>query len=59
MDKQPVTLLRQVRRKIRLKHYSIRMEAAFAGWIERFILFFSRWTRLNADSHADGFEGEL
>ena len=39
MDKQPVRLLDRVRQKIRLKHYSIRTEEAYVGWIRRFILF--------------------
>jgi len=32
-------LLDQVRGKIRLKHYSIRTEDAYLGWIKRFVLF--------------------
>ena len=32
-------LLDLVRQKIRLKHYSIRTEQAYADWIRRFILF--------------------
>ena len=32
-------LLEQVRNKIRFKHYSIRTEEAYIGWIKRFILF--------------------
>lgn len=32
-------LLEQVRQKIRLKHYSIRTEQSYVGWIRRFILF--------------------
>jgi integron integrase len=35
-------LLDQVRGKIRLKHYSIRTEQAYADWIKRFILFFGK-----------------
>ena len=35
-------LLDQVRGKIRLKHYSIRTEQAYADWIRRFILFFDK-----------------
>ena len=34
-----VKLLDQVRRSIRLHHYSIRTERAYVGWIRRFILF--------------------
>ncbi len=38
----PVKLLDQVRAKIRLKHYSIRTEQAYADWIKRFILYFDK-----------------
>lgn len=34
-----VRLLDAVRNRCRLKHYSIRTEKAYAGWIRRFILF--------------------
>lgn len=36
---QPIKLLDLVRQKIRMKHYSIRTEEAYVGWIKRFILF--------------------
>ncbi|HEX6834448.1 MAG TPA: integron integrase [Rudaea sp.] len=32
------SLIDEVRRKIRLKHYSLRTEQAYVGWIRRFIL---------------------
>jgi integron integrase len=35
----PPKLLEQVRARLRLKHYSLRTEAAYLGWIRRFILF--------------------
>lgn len=35
-------LLDQVRNEIRLRHYSIRTEQAYLGWIKRFILFHSK-----------------
>jgi len=38
-DRQPPRLLDQVRHKVRVKHYSIRTEDAYVGWIRRFILF--------------------
>ena len=38
----PPKLLDQVRGKIRLKHYSIRTEQAYADWIKRFILYFGK-----------------
>lgn len=39
MQKQKVKLLDQVRRKIRIKNYSIRTEKAYISWIKRFIIF--------------------
>ncbi len=36
---QPPKLLDQVRDKLRVKHYSIRTEQAYSGWIKRFIYF--------------------
>lgn len=40
MDPSPtLPLLTQVRARIRLKHYSIRTEQAYADWIRRFVLF--------------------
>ena len=35
----PPKLLDQVRNKLRVKHYSIRTEQAYSGWIKRFIYF--------------------
>lgn len=35
----PVRLLDQVREKLRAKHYSLRTEHAYVGWIRRFIRF--------------------
>ncbi len=39
---EPPRLLDQVRGKIRLKHYSIRTEQAYADWIKRYILHFDK-----------------
>jgi hypothetical protein len=39
MNRQPKKLLDQVRDAIRVKHYSIRTEEAYVGWIRRYILF--------------------
>ena len=38
-EKRPKKLLDQVRDATRLKHYSIRTEQAYVGWIKRYILF--------------------
>jgi Phage integrase, N-terminal SAM-like domain len=35
-------LLDQVRTEIRKKHYSIRAERVYCGWIKQFILFTTR-----------------
>jgi hypothetical protein len=35
----PPRLLDQVRDKLRVKHYSIRTEESYLGWIKRFIFF--------------------
>lgn len=35
-------LLDQVRNKIRVKHYSIRTETAYIGWIKRYIYFHNK-----------------
>ncbi|SBV37689.1 Integrase/recombinase [uncultured Stenotrophomonas sp.] len=37
-EAQPPRLLDQVREQIRLRHYSVRTEQAYVGWIRRFIL---------------------
>ena len=38
-DASPPKLLEQVRAAIRTRHYSRRTEAAYVGWIRRFIVF--------------------
>ena len=35
----PPKLLDQVRDKLRVKHYSIRTEQSYTGWIKRYIYF--------------------
>ena len=42
MAAQPSKLLDRVRRRIRLKGYSIRTERAYASWIKRYILFHNK-----------------
>lgn len=41
-EKQAPKLLDQVRDRIRLKHYSIRTEETYLGWIRRFIFFHNK-----------------
>jgi hypothetical protein len=38
-EQRPKKLLDQVRDAIHLKHYSIRTEQAYIGWIKRYIFF--------------------
>lgn len=42
MEASKPRLLDQVRNTIRLKHYSIRTEHSYVGWIRRFILFHAK-----------------
>jgi integron integrase len=42
MEKRPRKLLDRVRDAIRLKHYSIRTEEAYVGWIKRYIFFHNK-----------------
>lgn len=39
VSSKPTKLLDQVRGKIRVKHYSLRTEQAYADWVKRFILY--------------------
>jgi len=39
---QKKKLLDQVRDKMRFKHYSIKTEESYAGWIKRYILFHNK-----------------
>jgi len=39
MSDKPPRLLDQVRQALRLKHYALRTEEAYVGWVRRFILF--------------------
>jgi len=39
---KPKKLLEQARELIRLKHYSIRTEEAYLGWMKRFILYHNK-----------------
>lgn len=40
-EKQAPKLLDQVRDHIRVKHYSLRTEDAYVGWIKRFVFSFT------------------
>lgn len=53
---QPVRLLDQVRNKIRFRHYSIRTEHTYIGWIRRFIIFNDKRHPRNLDKrHLENF----
>lgn len=39
MDNHPPKLLDRVRALMRQRHYALRTEKAYLGWIKRFILF--------------------
>ncbi len=49
-DVRPPRLMDQVRARMRVKHYSVRTERAYAGWIRRFIL-------ANGRRHPSGLGG--
>jgi integrase len=56
MDAAKPKLLDAVRDKIRLKHYSIRTETAYADWIRRFIRFHDRQHPANLEAaHVTAF----
>lgn len=53
---KPPRLLDQVRDQIRVRHYSIRTETAYIGWIRRFIVYHSkRHPRELGESHVEAF----
>ena len=39
---KPPRLLDELRRQIRLRHYSYRTEQAYVGWVRRYILFHNK-----------------
>jgi site-specific recombinase XerD len=41
-DRPPKKLLDQLRDHIRIRHYSLRTEEAYVGWVRRFILFHNK-----------------
>ena len=42
---RPPRLLEQIRRKIRVKHYSIRTEEAYVDWARRFLVWHEKKRR--------------
>ncbi len=42
MQPRKKKLLDQVRDKIRLKHYSLKTERSYIGWIKRYIVFHNK-----------------
>ena len=62
MDQPPSSspFLEEVRRAIRVRHYSIRTEEAYVGWIKRFILFHGkRHPRDMGEAEVAGFLSHL
>jgi integron integrase len=56
----PPRLLDQVRERIRVKHYSLRTEQAYVGWIKRYILFHDkRHPREMGKREVEAFLGAL
>ena len=41
LDKTERPLIRQLRRELRLKHYALRTETAYVGWVNRFLARFN------------------
>jgi Phage integrase, N-terminal SAM-like domain len=44
-------VLDRLRAAIRARHYSLRTEEAYVGWVRRFILFHKRRQRTKGSSH--------
>ena len=42
MDSSQPRLLDQVRHAVRRKHYALRTEEAYVGWIKRYMLFYNK-----------------
>lgn len=56
----PPKLLDRVRSEIRTRHYSLRTEQAYVGWIKRFILFHGkRHPREMSAPEIEGFLSDL
>jgi len=54
----PRRLLEQLSDRIRVKHYSLRTEQAYTGWIKRYILFHDkRHPREMGDDRGGGQKG--
>src|SRR5436309_2606662 len=43
---QPPRLLDQVRQRLRLKHYSLKTEQSYCGWIRRYVKFHEMKSRV-------------
>src|SRR3546814_2455723 len=50
-DIEPPKMLDQVRQRLRVKHYSLRTEQAYVGWIRRFILANSKRHPRRSEEH--------
>lgn len=60
MRRRPPRLLDQVRHRLRLKHYSLRTEESYIGWIKRYIFFHNkRHPREMGAAEVEGFLSHL
>ena len=56
----PPTLLAELRRQIRVKHYALRTEKVYADWVRRFIVFHGRrHPRELSAAHVEAFLSDL
>ena len=54
MDSNTPRLLDQVRAVLRRKHYSLRTEEAYVGWVKRYVLFHQKRRHSPVPDHACG-----
>lgn len=60
LDDRPLTLIGQLRRRIRMRHYSARTEEAYVSWVRRFVRFHDRrHPRALNPSHVRAFLTDL
>jgi integron integrase len=60
LDDRPLTLIGQLRRVVRLRHYSPRTEGAYVGWVKRYVRFHSlRHPRSLTPADVRAFLGHL
>lgn len=45
IDPREPALLQEIRTLMRIRHYAVRTERAYVGWIQRFVLFVGGWNK--------------